>query len=280
MKASTTLPILMTILATILPTANSENATVECKATALYKDQAGCVPDRCGSFHVENFLSEEEQKVLKVMAQKTFSLGVQDGAAAIFDPHQCILSHKDQFIDYKRKIANLRERGVGSDRFLTKEELDTYRSVAGRLRRVVAEEFNHPEEELFLASPTFFSRLSDAKPRNEHDEYWHEHIDTQQYGSFAFTTLLYLSSQDEDFTGGSLVINGKPISPTTGAMVGFSSGSENPHHVDKVETGIRFAITTAFTCQPPPVGIPIDTFMQDTPTFNEETDAQPEQNEL
>lgn len=29
-------------------------------------------------------------------------------------------------------------------------------------------------------------------------EYWHSHIDTEQYGTFAFTTLLYLNSQDED----------------------------------------------------------------------------------
>ena len=260
------------LIASLLSTAYSLNATVDCKAAKMYKDKAGCIPQRCGSFSVEGFLSVSEQESLKSMAEKTFSLGVQDGAASIFDPHQCILSHRDQFIDYKQKISNLRQRRVGSDRFITKHELETYKSIATRLRKTIADEFNHNEEDLYLASPTFFSRLTAKEPRNEHDEYWHEHIDTQQYGSFAFTTLLYLSTQETDFTGGSLVINGNPIHPIAGSMVGFTSGQENPHHVDKLSSGIRFAITTAFTCQGPPVGIPLQSFLDTTPTFDEETD--------
>ena len=30
----------------------------------------------------------------------------------------------------------------------------------------------------------------------------------------------------------------------------FTSGSENPHLVEKVEDGVRYAITVSFTCDP------------------------------
>jgi predicted 2-oxoglutarate/Fe(II)-dependent dioxygenase YbiX len=94
------------------------------------------------------------------------------------------------------------------------------------------------------------------RQKNIHDEYWHDHIDTEQYGTFAYTTLLYLNSQQQDFEGGSFTFlptkkgRGEPVTvePREGRLVIFSSGAENTHRVTRVGKGVRIALTTAFTC--------------------------------
>ena len=90
----------------------------------------------------------------------------------------------------------------------------------------------------------------------ENDEYWHEHVDTLQYGSFSYTALLYLADgRGADFDGGDFVfdaLHGRPASrvgPRRGRVVAFSSGAEFPHHVERVTRGDRLAVTIAFTCR-------------------------------
>lgn len=80
----------------------------------------------------------------------------------------------------------------------------------------------------------------------ENDEYWHEHVDTLQYGSFSYTALLYLADgRGADFDGGDFVFDashGRPASrvgPRRGRVVAFSSGAEFPHHVERVTRGDR-----------------------------------------
>ena len=106
--------------------------------------------------------------------------------------------------------------------------------------------------------------------RSVHDEYWHSHVDTEQYGSFAFTSMLYLNNAvqaqnnnqnennksreiDGDFEGGEFEFLGESpltIVPEAGLVTMFTSGSENPHKVNKVTKGKRRALITAFTCDP------------------------------
>ena len=46
---------------------------------------------------------------------------------------------------------------------------------------------------------SFFSHINSSKTAETlHDEYWHSHIDTEQYGTFAYTSILYLNTQGED----------------------------------------------------------------------------------
>ena len=52
----------------------------------------------------------------------------------------------------------------------------------------------------FLFQNSFF-RLTDAEPVTPHDEYWHKHIDTNQYETFDYTALIYLNDQGEDYQG-------------------------------------------------------------------------------
>lgn len=38
------------------------------------------------------------------------------------------------------------------------------------------------------------------------------------------------------------------VEPRSGRVLMFTSGSENPHAVERVTEGVRFAITVSFTC--------------------------------
>jgi len=51
----------------------------------------------------------------------------------------------------------------------------------------IATAFGVDEDLLGLASPTFFSRITGNPAKTPHDEYWHSHIDSNQYPSFDYT---------------------------------------------------------------------------------------------
>lgn len=74
------------------------------------------------------------------------------------------------------------------------------------------------------------------------------------YGSFDYTSLLYLSDYLDDFGGGRFVFidegANRTVEPRAGRVSFFTSGSENLHRVEKVHWGTRYAVTIAFTCNP------------------------------
>ena len=87
-----------------------------------------------------------------------------------------------------------------------------------------------------------------------------------QYPGFEYTALLYLNNQGAEYTGGKFsFIDPAPNSdssgkgqaaqpkvstlvPRCGRLIFFTSGPENVHRVHKVESGKRYALTIAFTC--------------------------------
>ena len=54
--------------------------------------------------------------------------------------------------------------------------------------RTVTEAFN-VKTTLYLTKPTFFSLISPRDAVTEHDEYWHDHVDRETYGSFDYTCV-------------------------------------------------------------------------------------------
>eukprot|EP00960_Hanusia_phi_P039166 753784-Hanusia_phi.AAC.9 len=129
-----------------------------------------------------------------------------------------------------------------------------------------------PEASAGVHVPTRLLK-TDSLLKNMHDEYWHEHVDANQYPGFEYTALIYLNDQVKlhrrawktaevdqgyDYTGGLFsfidedIAQGpgkiETISPKCGKLVYFTSGSENVHRVHKVESGLRYALTIAFTC--------------------------------
>ena len=79
-----------------------------------------------------------------------------------------------------------------------------------------------------------------------------------------YTALIYLNEAGRDYQGGIFEFdddtdrhssNGdgegpmlRFVKPKAGRLLMFTSGEENVHHVNEVTSGVRYAITIAFTC--------------------------------
>uniref|UniRef100_A0A3Q3EKX7 2-oxoglutarate and iron dependent oxygenase domain containing 3 n=1 Tax=Kryptolebias marmoratus TaxID=37003 RepID=A0A3Q3EKX7_KRYMA len=194
-----------------------------------YKRYPGCTPQKCGRAVTDNVVTREEAQVLRRLAERGLALAGSEGGASILDLHSGALSMGKQFVNI-------------------------YRDVRGRIQTIIAKTFGLDPTLMYLTKPTFFSRINSTEAQTQHDEYWHPHIDKVTYGSFDYTSLLYLTDYGSDFTGGRFVFmdqNGnRTVEPRAGRVSFFSSGSENLHRVEKVTWGTRYAITVSFTCDP------------------------------
>ncbi|KAK3529648.1 hypothetical protein QTP70_033719 [Hemibagrus guttatus] len=213
-----------------------------------YKHFPGCTPIKCGRAVSDSVVTTDEAQTLKRLAEKGLALGGSDGGASILDLHSGAMSMGKKFINIYRYFNNQIKD------IFTEEDFELYRVVRGRIQRVIAETFGLDSSQLYLTKPTFFSRINSTSAKTPHDEYWHPHIDKVTYGSFDYTSLLYLTDYDVDFGGGRFIFmdtnSNRTVEPRAGRVSFFSSGSENLHRVEKVAWGTRYAITVSFTCDP------------------------------
>lgn len=174
--------------------------TVDCSEDyENYKRYPGCTPLRCGRGVTDVVVSREEAQVLKRLAERGLSLAGSDGGASILDLHSGALSMGGQFVNIYRYF------GEQVSEVFTQEDFQLYRDVRGRIQQVLAEVFGLEPSLVFLTKPTFFSRINSTTAKTQHDEYWHPHVDKVTYGSFDYTSLLYLSDYSSDFTGGRFI---------------------------------------------------------------------------
>uniref|UniRef100_A0A1A7YIZ9 2-oxoglutarate and iron-dependent oxygenase domain containing 3 n=1 Tax=Iconisemion striatum TaxID=60296 RepID=A0A1A7YIZ9_9TELE len=213
-----------------------------------YKRYPGCTPQKCGRAVTDSMVTREEAQVLRRLAERGLALAGSEGGASILDLHSGALSMGKQFVNIYRYFGD-QIRDV-----FTQEDFELYRDVRGRIQAVIARTFDLDPTLLYLTKPTFFSRINNTAAKTQHDEYWHPHIDKVTYGSFDYTSLLYLSDYGSDFTGGRFIFMdqnaNRTVEPRAGRVSFFSSGSENLHRVEKVTWGTRYAITVSFTCDP------------------------------
>ncbi len=201
-----------------------------------------CLPKKCGRCVMDNLFDRSTLEALRNIAKKGLAHGGSSGGASALDLHTGALSKGEKFINvYKLK-----------EKVFTAEDFAVYRKAKNLIKKKIANEFDVPESELYLTKPTFFSRMNTKPAVTDHDEYWHPHIDKITYKSFYYTSLLYLSDYGTDFMGGRFVFidkrSNKTVDPKMGRLSFFTSGSENPHFVEKVVSGTRYAITVSFTC--------------------------------
>ncbi|KFO35739.1 hypothetical protein H920_02968 [Fukomys damarensis] len=208
----------------------------------------GCTPRKCGRGVTDVVISREEAERIRRVAEKGFSLGGSDGGASILDLHSGALSVGKHFVNLYRYF------GDKIKTIFSEEDFQLYRDVRRKVQLTIAEAFGIRASALSLTKPTFFSRINSSEALTAHDEYWHAHVDKVTYGSFDYTSLLYLSDYQEDFGGGRFVFleegANRTVEPRAGRVSFFTSGSENLHRVEKVRWGTRYAITIAFTCNP------------------------------
>lgn len=195
-----------------------------------------CAPRKCGRVVSDSVVTANEVRVLLRIAQRGLSLGRSDGGASILDLHSGLFKQKGKLL-------------------FTEEDIKVYRQVKIKIRSLIAFQFGATPESLHLTHPTFFSEMTDRPALTVHDQYWHVHVDKKTYGSFHYTSLLYLSNYATDFDGGRLVfVDGASgnvtVEPKKGRLLAFTSGSENPHRVEPVERGVRYALTVSFSCDP------------------------------
>jgi len=207
----------------------------------------------CARFVLDGAIPREKVEILRGMIQWLVdeAWGAGAGPPSVIDLHA-------ETISYKEKFVNLTALMEFKSLNFSQAQVEAYQSVRESLRQRLSEFFGVPIEGL-QHDMTFFSHINASKEaKNIHDEYWHTHIDTDQYGTFAYTTLLYLNTQDEDFEGGEFIFEpvvegdklrrGAAVEPRFGRVVAFTSDAENPHKVLKVTRGTRLALTAAFTC--------------------------------
>ncbi|TMS22286.1 2-oxoglutarate and iron-dependent oxygenase domain-containing protein 3 [Larimichthys crocea] len=213
-----------------------------------YKRYPGCTPQKCGRAVTDSVVTREEAQALRRLAERGLALAGSDGGASILDLHSGALSMGKQFVNIYRYF------GDQIKDVFTQEDFQLYRDVRERIQAVIAETFDLDPAMVYLTKPTFFSRINSTAAKTQHDEYWHPHIDKVTYGSFDYTSLLYLSDYGSDFTGGRFIFmdqNGnRTVEPRAGRVSFFTSGSENLHRVERVTWGTRYAITVSFTCDP------------------------------
>ena len=203
-----------------------------------------CAPTRCGRCVMDNLFDEEQISKLRELAERGMKHGGSNGGASVLDLHSGALSKGDKFINIYGMPTKI----------FTEDDFKLYKEMKSKIHETIAEEFDIPKSKLYLTNPTFFSRMDSRPAKTKHDEYWHPHIDKITYKTFYYTSLLYLSEYGEDFNGGRFNFIGKrsnkTVEPKRGRLSFFTSGSENPHFVEPVSNGTRFAITVSFTCDP------------------------------
>ena len=204
----------------------------------------GCTPKRCGRCVMDNLFDEETTRKLRGIAEKGMAHGRSNGGASVLDLHSGALSKADKFVNIYRM----------PEKVFADEDFQIYTKMKDKIHETIAKEFEIPKSNLYLTNPTFFSRMDSRPAKTKHDEYWHPHIDKITYKTFYYTSLLYLSEYGRDFMGGRFTFidkrSNKTVEPRMGRLSFFTSGSENPHFVEKVVSGQRFAITVSFTCDP------------------------------
>lgn len=231
-----------------------------------------CIPQNqnCGRFYVNaldhNIVTHDEINTLVAMAKLgTMIVGGGAGGASIIEMHTSTASYKENFVSLFNRMDQGDQKTIEKMKILySSENLAIYHSVKNKVANLIGQHFNVNPEHLHLAAPTFFSQLTNLDAKSMNDEYWHTHIDTNQYQAFHYTSLVYLSTFGEDFEGGRFIFEGQDltngldqgfgsskshvISPKLGTISIFSSEKENIHRVERVTSGTRLAFTMGFTC--------------------------------
>ncbi|XP_045214359.2 2-oxoglutarate and iron-dependent oxygenase domain-containing protein 3-like isoform X2 [Mercenaria mercenaria] len=181
--------------------ANQQNSqltyTVNCSEDYKNEMFEECKPKSCARVVMDNLVSGDEALHMLSVAKKGLSYGGSTGGASILDLHSGALSMGEKFVNIYRVLPE-------EDGF-KEEDFAIYRQVKNKIHQAISEYFGIPKSSIYLTKPTFFSRMNTTAAKTVHDEYWHKHVDKTTYGSFHYTSLLYLTTYGTDFTGGRFI---------------------------------------------------------------------------
>lgn len=217
---------------------------VECNIPS-YTDAQECAKImRCGRWVFDDVFETDVLVAMENMVDDILARaqGGGTGPPSVIDLHGRVVSYKEKFMNldvvFEHHKWNVSRTDIKTYQMIRQLITDTTMRLSG------------VHSKLFYMDRAFFSHINGSKTaKTLHDEYWHQHIDVEQYGTFAYTALLYFGGA-ANFTGGDFVFtnDNHTITPKRNRLLVFSSGEENPHMVNPVENGIRLAFTSAVTC--------------------------------
>jgi hypothetical protein len=223
----------------------------------------GCHPSKCGRYVYDDFASPAEVARLKEMCERAISAAKE---GTVGRPGPTIVDINSGYLRDDEGLFNMYESNAGT--LFSDDDYSFYRGVIERLRVSVSETFGLENAKYpYFTATTFITRLQhddEWRPRGMHDVYWMDHVDKNNTGHYDYSGLLYLSTADDDFTGGmfefvneseELDEHGYPtftldeaVAPKAGRMITFTAGNENPHKVNIVRSGTRYVLSFWFTC--------------------------------
>ena len=153
----------------------------------------------CARALIPAFLDSDSASLLLSLATSAFALSPgASGPVTIVDLVSGALSYQERFVNV---FALLKQK----DAFFPLAALALYVELTQRVKAIISDALNVTAP-LYLTRPSFFAQIdADKPPVTTNDEYYHAHVDEEQYGSFHFTALLYLKDWADDFTGGEFV---------------------------------------------------------------------------
>ena len=236
----------LAITAVTVSTIDVPNGLIE-KPCAADRD-ARC-GNLCGAKQVPDFISVDEVARMKRLVE--WALGpIADAPAG-----PALLDFNSGFVlpAGAARPGNLYANPVPE---WVQADLQMVQRIVYRVAAELSETFN---TSLYTSAPNFLARIKGDpawEPSTLHDEYFHAHVDKNNTGHYDYSGLIYLSTVDEDFTGGLfewLDDAGNvqsTVAPRAGMLSMFTSSQENPHRLQRVETGERIALSLWFTCNP------------------------------
>ena len=220
----------------------------------------GCHPTSCSRHVFDDFVSPADVARLRSMAERAIEAARGGGGR----PGPTIVDVNSGYMRDDEGLANMYEGNEGG--LFSSEEYAFYRDTIERIRVTVGETFGLDEGYPIFTSPTFITRIQHDdqwRPKGMHDVYWMEHVDKNNTQHYDYSGLLYLTTQDVDFTGGMFEFVkeagvgeegevkfefDEAVAPKAGRLITFTAGNENPHKLNIVRGGTRFVLSFWFTC--------------------------------
>jgi len=225
------------------------NIPVSCSDISEMKGSPQCLPSKCSRIIMDSdIFSPEDITNLHIIASKGMSQRPAEGGPTILDINT----------GYIRDSTGLENLFIKPNDIYDVTDFHHYAQTIQRLKLTLEAHFNLSD--LYFTAPTFITRLDGRhswQPKGVHDEYWHAHADRNNTSHYHYSGLLYMSDYHTDFEGGRLVFLSPSLSlssaelivePKRGRLALFTSGSENPHYVERVTQGERYVLAFWFTC--------------------------------
>lgn len=172
-----------------------------------------CLTQNCARRVVDGIFDQADVDKLLAIANKGMSQRTDFGGPTILDINT-------GYIRDSKGLDNLFMKG---NDIYSADDFAHYGKIINKLKETVMETFHIPT--LHFTAPTFITRINSDlnwKPlgtnflqylfsrnyqllllfKGIHDEYWHPHVDMNNTLHYQYSGLLYLSTYNEDFTGG------------------------------------------------------------------------------